>query len=58
MFPYQPNEVLLHTDTSVLPQREKAWASWNYRIPSRKRDSVTVTYNMNKLQTLDCKRTY
>ena len=58
MFPYQTNEVVLHTDTDVLPQREKTWASWNYRIPSTKRDSVTVTYNMNKLQSLDSQETY
>ena len=27
---YQRNDVLLHTDTSVLPKRRLAWAAWNY----------------------------
>ena len=27
--PYSKNEVLLHTDDSVLPFRQLAWASWN-----------------------------
>ena len=33
-FPYQRNEVLLHTDTSVLPRSRRAWASWNYHVPA------------------------
>lgn len=57
-FPYQPNEVVLHTDTRVLPQRKKAWASWNYRIPARNVSNVTVTYNMNMLQGIESERTY
>jgi predicted NAD/FAD-binding protein len=27
---YQPNRAVLHTDTSVLPKRQAAWAAWNY----------------------------
>ncbi|MCA9018494.1 MAG: FAD-dependent oxidoreductase, partial [Planctomycetaceae bacterium] len=27
--PYQANEVLLHTDTRLLPRRRRAWAAWN-----------------------------
>jgi predicted NAD/FAD-binding protein len=57
-FPYQDNEVLLHTDTSVMPEVKKAWASWNYRIPEQVHGNVTVTYNMNLLQRLDSRRTY
>ena len=52
-FPYQRNEVLLHTDTSVLPRSRRAWASWNYHVPAGRRDSVSVTYDMNRLQGLD-----
>jgi predicted NAD/FAD-binding protein len=50
--PYQPNEVLLHTDTSILPTRKLAWAAWNYHIDRHDRDRVGVTYNMNILQSL------
>ncbi|MGB0712813.1 MAG: NAD(P)/FAD-dependent oxidoreductase [Gammaproteobacteria bacterium] len=57
-FPYQVNEAVLHTDTSRLPDRPLAWASWNYRIPSSPRETVSVTYNMNKLQGLVSDRTY
>ena len=57
-FPYQCNEVALHTDTAVLPERTGLWASWNYRIPERGRDAVMVTYHMNRLQRLDADRDY
>ncbi|MFW5639647.1 MAG: NAD(P)/FAD-dependent oxidoreductase [Thermodesulfobacteriota bacterium] len=56
--PYQENEVLLHTDISVLPDRRAAWASWNYRIPRNGEDRVHVTYNMNMLQSLDAAKTF
>ncbi|SOC57866.1 Predicted NAD/FAD-binding protein [Chromohalobacter canadensis] len=51
--PYQENDVVLHTDTSLLPRRRRAWASWNYRIDGREDDArVSVTYDMNRLQHL------
>lgn len=50
--PYQRNEVLLHTDATVLPKRRRAWAAWNYRGPARGDAPVAVTYNMNLLQSL------
>lgn len=50
--PYQTNEVVLHTDTSVLPRRRLAWAAWNYHVPQSPQDRVAVTYNMNILQRL------
>jgi predicted NAD/FAD-binding protein len=30
--PYQKNEVVLHTDISLLPKKRSTWSSWNYRI--------------------------
>lgn len=48
--PYQDNEVILHTDTRVLPKRKLAWASWNYHLPTQAQERVAVTYNMNILQ--------
>jgi len=50
---YQSNEVVLHTDETLLPRRRLAWAAWNYRCDGRDIDApVTVTYNMNILQRL------
>lgn len=68
-FPYQKNSAVLHWDDSVLPQRRRAWASWNYHIDESPRrlngeseetagQSATVTYNMNILQRLKAERTY
>ncbi|WP_166260009.1 NAD(P)/FAD-dependent oxidoreductase [Marinobacter salicampi] len=48
--PYQNNDVVLHTDASVLPAERRAWAAWNYFIPSHSTEPVSVTYNMNILQ--------
>jgi len=59
--PYSMNEVVLHTDTSVLPARPLAWASWNYEIEGAKAESsrpAAVTYNMNILQRLKSKTTF
>lgn len=49
---YQENHTVLHTDTSILPTRKAAWASWNYHIPKRQLGRVAVTYDMNILQRL------
>ncbi len=46
---YQDNDVVLHTDTSLLPRSLKAWASWNYHVHQR-RDLATLTYDLNRLQ--------
>jgi len=48
--PYQENEVLLHTDTRIMPRRKLAWASWNYHLTGTTTDDVAVTYYMNLLQ--------
>jgi predicted NAD/FAD-binding protein len=50
--PYQENEALLHTDTRLMPRRRLAWAAWNYHLPLEPLARVTVTYNMNILQSL------
>jgi uncharacterized protein len=49
---YQANEVVLHSDVSLLPRRRLAWAAWNYHLPRNPVDRVCVTYNMNILQGL------
>jgi predicted NAD/FAD-binding protein len=49
---YQANEAVLHTDARLMPRRPLAWAAWNYHLPPVPYDRVTVTYNMNILQSL------
>lgn len=50
--PYQENDVVLHTDTALLPRRRRAWAAWNYRLGAGPAARATVTYCMNILQGL------
>ena len=49
---YQPNEAVLHTDTSLMPRRRSAWASWNFHLSDEPTRGTTVTYDMNRLQSL------
>ncbi|WP_217543713.1 NAD(P)/FAD-dependent oxidoreductase [Vibrio metschnikovii] len=58
---YQANEVILHTDTSLLPKRKAAWASWNYRLAGdvdQETRLPALTYNMNILQHIDSSETF
>jgi predicted NAD/FAD-binding protein len=57
-FPYQPNEAVLHTDTALLPRRRSAWASWNFHLSDEPAGRTTVTYDMNRLQSLTCSERY
>lgn len=60
------NQAILHTDTRILPQRQKTWASWNYLLekdrpetPSATADHQPVlTYHMNILQRLSSAHNY
>lgn len=54
---YADNEVVLHTDTRLLPSRKLAWASWNYRLGNDPARPAAVTYNMNILQGLAAPQT-
>lgn len=56
--PYQENDVVLHSDDSLLPRRRAAWGSWNYRVGRSPEDPALVTYNMNMLQSLDAPVTF
>ncbi len=51
--PYADNEVVLHTDTRLLPECELAQAAWNYRLGGPGHTSAAVTYDMNLLQGID-----
>lgn len=50
---YQENQIILHSDTSLLPSKKRAWASWNVIIDEKTRQECTVSYYMNLLQSLD-----
>ena len=51
---YLKNTATIHTDINILPNREKAWSSWNY-LSTKKSNKVILTYNMNILQSLKSK---
>ena len=55
--PYRSNDVVLHTDTRLLPRNRRAWSSWNYlrRDPGQR---AVLTYNMNILQGLSAPETF
>ncbi len=53
-FRYERNEVVLHTDASVMPSARRIWSSWNvmdHELDDGHRP-VAVTYWMNRLQNL------
>ena len=50
-FRYTKNRVVLHSDMSLMPRQKRVWSSWNFM--GEVDDGVSVTYWMNKLQSLD-----
>jgi predicted NAD/FAD-binding protein len=52
---YQPNEAILHTDARLLPRNPLARASWNYHRPVAPSDRATLTYHLNRLQSIRCR---
>lgn len=54
---YQDNDVILHTDASIMPRRQRCWASWNFLAgDSDRHEAAKVTYSMNILQGLQTSR--
>ncbi len=50
---YQPNDIVLHADTTIMPKRRATWASWVYTEDARvKSDRIDLTYWMNSLQPI------
>ncbi|WP_341367431.1 FAD-dependent oxidoreductase [Yoonia sp. BS5-3] len=48
---YQPNRIVLHSDTSVMPKRRQVWSSWTYTEDNqRNAQEIDLTYWMNSLQ--------
>jgi uncharacterized protein len=56
--PYQRNEAVLHTDSSLLPRRRAARAAWNFHLLREPKPLSTVTYYMNHLQRLRADRDF
>jgi hypothetical protein len=55
---YQQNDVVLHTDSGILPRRKAAWASWNYQLGDSANSRATLSYNMNILQGIESETTF
>ncbi len=50
---YQPNDVVLHCDESVMPNSRKVWSSWNYtEVEGPLVDQIDLTYWINSLQPI------
>jgi predicted NAD/FAD-binding protein len=50
---YQPNDITLHADASLMPRRRAVWSSWNYTEGVVKRaGQIDLTYWMNSLQPI------
>jgi predicted NAD/FAD-binding protein len=56
--PYQRNEAVLHTDSTLLPRRRAARAAWNFHLLREPKPLSTVTYYMNHLQRLSSDRDF
>jgi uncharacterized protein len=52
------NETVLHTDSKILPRNQNARASWNYQVNEASLSGTTLTYHMNRLQSLAVKEDY
>lgn len=52
-FRYEANRAVLHRDPALMPQREAAWACWNY-LSGAEHEGLSVSYWMNALQHLPC----
>lgn len=72
-FSFTDNQAVLHTDTSALPKKPLAWASWNYLLPAKQQHTKhnsagqknaisdlkpVLTYHMNILQRLVKRHNY
>jgi predicted NAD/FAD-binding protein len=55
---YQPNEAVLHSDSTLLPRRRAARSAWNFHLLREPKPLSTVTYYMNHLQRLKADRDF
>ena len=54
-FRYSRNIAVLHTDEGLMPRRRSVWASWNFIGDCAAPERASVTYWMNRLQSLSTK---
>ena len=52
------NEAVLHTDARLLPRTPWGRASWNYHLDGEGAPGATLTYHMNRLQSLPVREEY
>ncbi|HVN52620.1 MAG TPA: FAD-dependent oxidoreductase [Acidimicrobiales bacterium] len=55
---YQPNVATLHTDERFLPRSPRARASWNYHLSGDGGRTATLTYWMNRLQSIESRHQF
>ncbi|MGE3318926.1 MAG: NAD(P)/FAD-dependent oxidoreductase [Candidatus Berkiella sp.] len=53
---YEKNDIVLHSDVSVMPPQKKAWASWNYY--ENHNGVCSLNYYANRLQNLSLKQDF
>ncbi|WP_415404630.1 NAD(P)/FAD-dependent oxidoreductase [Tateyamaria sp. SN3-11] len=50
---YQPNDVVLHCDASIMPKKRQTWSSWVYtEDKGAQSDRIDLTYWINSLQPI------
>ncbi|MFV0544376.1 MAG: NAD(P)/FAD-dependent oxidoreductase [Marinicella pacifica] len=49
---YVDNDMVLHTDATLLPRNRKAWASWSVNYYGEDNQGCQVNYYLNQLQNL------
>ena len=57
-FPFENNDVVLHTDERLLPTIPLARAAWNFLIRKGEDQGCSLTYDMNTLQSLRSQKRY
>jgi uncharacterized protein len=55
---YHGNTAVLHSDERAMPQRRGAWSSWNAQVGVEPEAETSVTYWMNRLQSLPGRRQF
>ena len=55
MVNYKTNNIVIHSDEKIMPNKLRNWSSWNYRYQSK---NLILTYWMNLLQNLPTNKNY